>query len=54
MAAKKINLANNPLFAGPALKERQEISTPYKEILVDLIQLDKTQPRKDFDEEKVK
>jgi ParB family chromosome partitioning protein len=53
MAAKKINLANNPLFAGPALKERQEISTPYKEILVDLIQLDKTQPRKDFDEEKL-
>ena len=53
MAAKKFNLANNPLFAGPALKERQEISVPYKEILIDLIKFDKTQPRKEFDEEKI-
>lgn len=54
MVAKKINLANNPLFAGPALRERQEISVPYKEILIDLIQFDERQPRKEFDEEKLK
>ncbi len=54
MAFKKINLANNPLFAGPTLKERQENSIPYKEILVDLIHFDETQPRKEFDEEKIK
>lgn len=54
MAFKKINLANNPLFVGPTLKERQEISVPYKEILVDLIKFDETQPRKEFNEEKLK
>lgn len=53
MAAKKINLANNPLFAGPALKERQEITVPYKEILIDLIKFDETQPRKEFNQEKL-
>ena len=54
MAFKKINLANNPLFVGPTLKERQEISVPYKDILVDLIKFDETQPRKEFNEEKLK
>ena len=54
MAFKKINLANNPLFVGPTLKERQEISVPYKEILIDLIKFDETQPRKEFNEEKLK
>ncbi len=54
MVVKKINLANNPLFAGPALRERQENSTPYKEMFIDHIKFDPTQPRKEFDEEKLK
>ncbi len=53
MVVKKINLANNPLFAGPALKERQENTTPYKEMFIDHIKFDPSQPRKEFDQEKL-
>ncbi len=51
MTTKKLSLANNPLFAGPALKER--VGSPYRELSLDLIDIDPNQPRKVFDMEKL-
>lgn len=51
--AKKLTLANNPLFSGPALQDRDQEVIPYKEISIDSISRDPNQPRVNFDEEKI-
>lgn len=51
--AKKLNLANNPLAAGPAFRERTVEAIPYKEISLDSIKRDPNQPRVNFDENKI-
>ena len=51
MSTKKLTLANNPLFAGPGLRER--VGSPYRELSPDLIDIDPNQPRKVFDNEKL-
>jgi ParB family transcriptional regulator, chromosome partitioning protein len=55
MNRRKLLLANNPLLAGPSLKERSQQSpfVPYREISINLIAPDPEQPRKEFDEEKL-
>lgn len=51
MSNKKLTLANNPLFAGPGLRDR--VGSPYRELSLDLVDVDPNQPRKVFDEEKL-
>ena len=50
---KKIVFANNPLFSGPSLKDREVSPIPYKEIQLSAIERDPNQPRVTFDEEKL-
>jgi ParB family transcriptional regulator, chromosome partitioning protein len=56
MNKRKLVLANNPLLAGPTLKEREVglPSVPYKEIKLNQISRDPNQPRTFFDENKLK
>ena len=51
MNKKRFNLADNPLFSGPGIKERERLGIPYREIQVDSIDTDPNQPRKVFDED---
>lgn len=51
--AKKLTLANNPLFSGPALQARDQEVIPYKEIPIEAITRDPNQPRVNFDEERI-
>lgn len=53
MSRRKLLLANNPLFAGPALEERERGIIPYREINVESIDADPNQPRVTFDEVKL-
>jgi ParB family transcriptional regulator, chromosome partitioning protein len=65
MNKRKLLLANNPLLSGPNLEERarpifgapkaapQDPVSPYKEILIADIIKDPSQPRKEFDKEKL-
>lgn len=54
MSKKKLVLANNPLFAGPALGERERVGIPYRELQIESIDRDPKQPRQIFDEEKLR
>ncbi len=54
MTKRKLSLANNPLLSGPSLIERDRSGTPYREIPLEDIERDPTQPRRVFDEEKLK
>jgi len=54
VSKRKLVLANNPLFSGPALQERAKSSIPYREIAVVNIDRDPNQPRVNFDEEKLR
>lgn len=54
MVKRKLVLANNPLFAGPAYGERDRQGSPYREIDVELIDRDPNQPRRTFDEDRLK
>lgn len=50
MSKRKFSLANNPLLAGPALKDRgQTAAIPYRELSISLIDPDPNQPRSVFD-----
>lgn len=51
MTKKRFTLADNPLFSGPGIKDRERTGIPYREIQVDSIDTDPNQPRKVFDEE---
>lgn len=51
MSKKRLTLANNPLFSGPGLKDRERGGIPYREVPIELIDTDPNQPRKVFDEE---
>ncbi|HMO02459.1 MAG TPA: ParB/RepB/Spo0J family partition protein [Oligoflexia bacterium] len=57
MSKRKLTLANNPLFSGPPLRERENLAgtphTPYREIQINLIERDPKQPRVSFDEERL-
>lgn len=53
MSRRKLLLANNPLFAGPALEERERGIIPYREINVESIDADPNQPRVTFDDVKL-
>ncbi|NDC36499.1 MAG: ParB/RepB/Spo0J family partition protein [Proteobacteria bacterium] len=50
MSKKRLTLADNPLFSGPGIKDRERIGIPYRELQIDLIDTDPNQPRKVFDE----
>jgi ParB family chromosome partitioning protein len=64
MSKRKLLLANNPLLAGPNLDERvrpfvpstpaAKSASPYREVLLSEIHRDPSQPRKVFDEEKIR
>lgn len=54
MTKRKLSLANNPLLSGPSLIERDRSGTPYREIPLQDIERDPKQPRREFDEEKLK
>ena len=54
MSKRKLSLANNPLFSGPPLKERERSAVPYREISLAAIDTDPNQPRKVFDDEKLR
>lgn len=54
MVKKKLLLANNPLFSGPAYGERDRQGSPYREVALELIDRDPNQPRRVFDEDKLK
>lgn len=54
MTKKKFALANNPLFAGPSLESREKVGSPYRELKINTIDPDPVQPRKEFDEDKLK
>jgi ParB family chromosome partitioning protein len=51
MTKKRFTLADNPLFSGPGIKDRERTGIPYREIEVDSIDTDPNQPRKVFDED---
>jgi ParB family chromosome partitioning protein len=51
---KKLSLANNPLLSGPSFLERDRAGTPYREIPLEDIERDPSQPRRVFDEEKLR
>jgi ParB family chromosome partitioning protein len=53
MVKKPLVLANNPLFSGPKLQDRERVGIPYREIELALIDRDPNQPRVNFDEEKL-
>ena len=53
MTKRKFNLANNPLFSGPGLKDRERVGIPYREISLEMIDTDPNQPRKTFEESKL-
>lgn len=53
MNKRKLLLANNPLLSGPKLHEREKGGIPYREILIDWIDADPNQPRREFDEERL-
>ena len=48
--AKKMVLANNPLLSGPGLKQREDGSSPYREVAISAIDRDANQPRVNFEE----
>lgn len=54
MTKKKFALANNPLFAGPSLAARENVGSPYRELKINTIDPDPEQPRKEFDESRLK
>lgn len=54
MVRKKLVLANNPLFGGPDMSDRERSGSPYRELRLDAIERDPNQPRVNFDEEKLK
>lgn len=54
MTKRKLSLANNPLLSGPSLVERDRTGTPYREIPLEDIVRDPSQPRRVFDEDKLK
>ncbi|MEZ4754148.1 MAG: ParB/RepB/Spo0J family partition protein [Bdellovibrionota bacterium] len=53
MARRKLTLANNPLLAGPALEQREQVNIPYREVNISSIERDNNQPRVNFDQEKL-
>jgi ParB family transcriptional regulator, chromosome partitioning protein len=53
MVKRKFSIANNPLLAGPALQEREQGVSPYREVSLTAIAPDPRQPRTIFDEEKL-
>ncbi len=53
MVRKKLVLANNPLFGGPDLSDRERSGSPYREIKIEAIDRDPNQPRVNFDEDKL-
>ncbi len=53
MNKRKLIFANNPLLAGPALAEREKLASPYRVIELSAIERDPTQPRQEFDPEKL-
>ncbi len=53
MSKKKLFLANNPLFSGPTLVDRERIGVPYRVIEIGSIDPDPNQPRREFDVEKL-
>lgn len=64
MSKRKLLLANNPLLAGPNLDERvrpfvpstgaPKSTVPYREVFLSEIHRDPSQPRKVFDEDKIR
>ena len=54
MVKRKFTFAHNPLLAGPALDEREQLGTPYRELELTSIDRDPQQPRKVFDEVRLK
>ena len=53
MSKKKLVLANNPLFSGPALSDREKVGIPYRVLPLVSIDRDPNQPRREFDEGKL-
>ncbi|MDZ4786690.1 MAG: ParB/RepB/Spo0J family partition protein [bacterium] len=53
MVGKKLVLANNPLFGGPDLSDRERAGSPYRELRIEVIDRDPNQPRVIFDEDKL-
>jgi ParB family transcriptional regulator, chromosome partitioning protein len=54
MNRRKLLLANNPLLSGPSLKDRGKPFSPYKNIDLELLIPDPSQPRREFDDLKLK
>jgi ParB family transcriptional regulator, chromosome partitioning protein len=56
MNKRRILLANNPLLSGPTLKDRERagVVSPYRELLLSDITPDPSQPRRDFDQDKLR
>ena len=50
---RRLLLNNNPLLSGPALSDRDRIGIPYRVIQLASIDSDPTQPRREFDDEKL-
>jgi len=50
---RRLVISNNPLLSGPALSDRDRIGIPYRVIQLSAIDSDPTQPRRDFDNEKL-
>lgn len=55
MSKRRLEIANNPLLSGPALRDRGQVVSPvpYREIQLSAIERDENQPRTHFDEEKL-
>jgi len=54
MAKRGLLLANNPLLSGPRLEDRERSGIPYRELPLALIDRDPNQPRKSFDEDRLR
>jgi ParB family chromosome partitioning protein len=50
---RKLIFANNPLLSGPAFGERDKLASPYRVIDLNSIEADASQPRQEFDPEKL-
>jgi ParB family chromosome partitioning protein len=53
MSRKPIQFGINPLLSGPTLEARTRLGNPYRELNLSEIDLDPSQPRKEFDTEQL-
>jgi ParB family transcriptional regulator, chromosome partitioning protein len=53
MSRRQIRLDQNPLLAGPSLRDRGKSGSPYRELQLSEIDIDPDQPRRVFDTERL-